>query len=334
MTSLTADEPAVWYDDLCSCLQVDIAYVLRAAGWDPVQALGSGWRLCAAKAAVEPVEYYHPAGEALEDYFCLHHPVSLRWHQPADAAQAHRNLLGALARGTPPIVAVNNFHLPFRPAYHDVHAAHLLLVTGFDKDRQTYRVVDPLPPAFAGDLPRSVLEEAREHISIDDESDPFFSGNRPSWRWLEVRTTGPQPQLHWPWLRTVIRGNIDALREPGQGLSALAELIADLPDRVTREGARPLREIYVLGWPAQAEASVHSAFLTAGARQLGRPGLAEAARWVDAVAHAWTGFRVAAAHESRQPRPDPARAAALGRRVLTTWEQCLQRLETMLEERI
>ncbi|GAA3723805.1 BtrH N-terminal domain-containing protein [Streptomyces tremellae] len=318
-----------WYDDLCSCLQIDIGHVLERAGWDPVRALGAGWRFRAPAGPVEPVEYYHPAGDALEDLLCLHHPVRLRWHRPAGPADAHRELVASLARGVPVVAAVNNFHLPFRPAYHDVHAAHLLVVTGHDAESDTYDVTDPMPPAFRGPLPRGVLEEARGSISVEDASDPFFAGSSPAWRWLEVRPTGPQPPLTWPWLREVVHGNTIALRAPGHGPSALTALLRALPDRVAEQGPGVLREVYVLGWPAQAEAALHAGFLTRAARALRRPELAEAGRWVDRVAHGWTGLRMAAAHGTVDRLPDPRHLLARGENLVLAWEHCLTHLERL-----
>ncbi|MFJ1895329.1 BtrH N-terminal domain-containing protein [Streptomyces sp. NPDC088115] len=321
-----------WYDDLSSCLQMDIGYVLERAGWDPVQALGAGWRFSAPTGPVESVEYFHPAGDRIEEYFCLHHPVSLRWHSPRDAAAAHHDVVASLTRGVLPVVAVNNYHLPFRPAYHDVHAAHLLVVTGYEPEREVYRIVDPMPPAHRGDLPRSVLEEARSSLAVDDASDPFFAGSSPAWRWLEVRTTGPQPTLSLPWLREVVTDNVASMRGTGgaEGPAVLARLLDELPGRIRREGRRALQEIYVLGWPAQAETSLHSTFLTRAGLRFERPDLVEAARWVDLVAHSWTGLRVGSAHGAVADHPAEHRVTALGRRLLVHWEQSLQRLEDVL----
>ena len=53
--------------------------------------------------------------------------------------------------GVLPIAAVDNFHLPFRPAFHDVHAAHLLVVYRIT-DTDVY-VSDAQPPAFQGPIP-------------------------------------------------------------------------------------------------------------------------------------------------------------------------------------
>lgn len=332
MTDPTVVSPVSWYDDLGSCLQIDIGYVLERSGWDPLQALATGWRYLSPDGPVEPVEYYHPAGDRIDQHLCLHHPVSIGWHRPSGPEDAHDQLMNALAAGISPITAVNNYHLPFRPAYHDVHAAHLVVVNGYDQQDDTYLVVDPMPPAFVGPLPRAVLEQARAEISVDDESDPFFAGSRPSWRWIEVRATGLQPDLDWPWLLDAVRGNLSALRRDDQGLAALARQLDELPAHPGDADPKALREIYVFGWPAQAEASLHAAFLARAARRLGRPDLAEAARLVDLVAHCWTGLRVAAAHGAVADDASAARVGALGRRLVLTWERCLQRLEHLTEE--
>ncbi|WP_017603273.1 BtrH N-terminal domain-containing protein [Nocardiopsis alkaliphila] len=328
---MTSVDPVLpWYDDLASCLQIDIGHVLELQGWDPVQVLGAGWRFRTPQGPVEPVEYFHPAGERLQEEFCLYHPVRLTWHEPRDPRTAHDDVIDALTRVRGVIVAVNNFHLPFRPAYHDVHAAHLIIVTGWDERRELYRVIDPMPPAYSGTLPRSVLEKARRDISVDHKSDPFFAGSRPAWRWLEVVATGPQPRADMAWVDKVMSTNIAALNRPDQGPHALATYLFELPRRIERHGSRALREIYVLGWPAQAEAAFHSAFLYRMATRFERPDLADAASSVGRVAHAWTGFRIAAAHAAAEDEPTSASATArvedLGKRLLMTWEQCMHRL--------
>nr|AGS49849.1 hypothetical protein [uncultured bacterium esnapd17] len=312
--SVTVGLPAqAWYDDLCSCLQVDLAAVLDAHGWDGLQAVGAGWRFGLGTVDFEPVEYFHPAGPRA---FLRHHPVHVQWHHPEDRVAAHDTILEALSSGIRPIVAVDNYHLPFRPAYRDVHAGHLIVVEGFDPVRESFAVHDPMPPAYRGILPRAILENARESPNPDDGSDPFFAGTSPAWRWLEVRPEGEQPELTWPWLRDVI---LDNLRDNG-----LAEFQALLDDLDTED----LHRLYVIGWPAQAEASVHAQFLARAAQRLQRPALAEAARWVDLVASAWTGVRIAAAHAPADPAAGLARVVRNGHTLVRHWQAALQRLET------
>lgn len=329
---------ATWYDDRCSCLQVDVALAVAAAGWEPVQALGTGWRYFAAD-RVEHVEFFHPRADTLRSGMLIYHPAVLEWRYPADPADAHEQILEALSSGIRPIVAVDNFHLPFRPAFGDVHAAHLVVVEGYDPVARGYPVHDPMPPAFRGVLPRAVLERARGSANPDLGSAAFFAGAAPALRWLRVEVLGPQPALTWPWLAETIRGNLAAMppSSPDEGPGALRALLDTLPGRVAAAGAEPLRELYVAGWPAQAEAGIHARLLCRAARQLGRPRLAEAARAVELVASGWTGVRIAAAHGANGPAPDPDRAVrqivAHGRELLERWQAALRRLEAVVERR-
>ncbi|WP_432114260.1 BtrH N-terminal domain-containing protein [Streptomyces sp. S1] len=321
-----------WYDDLCSCLQVDLVHVLRLGGWDPLQALGSGWRLRAVPEDCEPVEFFHPAGEDLASSFGIYHPLSLRWHRPGDDAEAHEQVVAALADGIVPVVAVDNYHLPFRPAYHDVHAGHLLMVTGYDPGSRAYRILDPMPPAYRGPLPREVLERSRSSANPDDGSDPFFAGSGPARRWLEVRREGPQPELTWSWLRTALETNVRSLRgEEGDGLPALAAYFDSLPAAVAAEGAAPLLRTYRIGWPAQAEAGLHARFLAEAARRLGRFRLAEAGRAVELVSHSWTGVRISAAHGEENPGEAARQVVEHGRTLLRGYEAALHAVESALD---
>jgi hypothetical protein len=326
---ITGTQTRIWYDDLCGCLQVDVAHILATCGWDASQALGTGWRFTWNSDSWEPVEYFHPDLSA----FGLHHPLELVWHAPGSAEAAREELTAALAGGAPPIVAVDNYHLPFRPAYHDVHAGHLVIVEDYDPGANACTVLDPMPPSFHGTIAAEVLDRARGSANPDDGSDLFFAGSSPAWRWLEVRVLAEQPELTWEWLRGRLADNLWAFREggPDEGLAALSELLTALPGRVGLAGDRPLRELYAAGWPAQAEASMHARFLTRAARRLDRPALAEAARAVDLVAHAWTGIRVAAAHGTGDPAAAVPALIRHGGVLLRSVQHALDRLELALD---
>lgn len=313
-----------WYDDLLSCLQTTIGVSVQAHGWDPVQALAAGWRFSLPAAPVEPVEFYHPAGGQIGERLCLHHPVQLRWHHPASRAEADAGIAAATATGSHSIVAVNNYHLPFRPAYHDVHAAHLFVLNRLGTPGGVARVHDPQPPAYRGPLSREVLDIARASLRVGDESDPFFAGANPNWRWLEVRVEGPQPSPSLTWVHAIMVENLDALLRQTQGPAALATFLDSLPNRVREHGPRALREIYVLGWPAQAEAGLHARFLASVAARHRKPRLAETARAVDHVANGWTGLRISAAHASTLSAPTaPADVFRQGATLLRRWRRCM-----------
>jgi hypothetical protein len=324
-----------WYQDLCSCLQVDAACVLAYFGHAPLPVLGAGWAFHFRPGEWEPCEFFYPTedgslGRALAPY----HPLLCRWHEPSDAEAAEAELIDALRAGLPPIVAVDNYHLPFRPAYHDVHAAHLLVVRGFDPDAETFDVLDPMPPGFDGPLPRAVLRAARASDNADDGGDPFFAGSGVRSRWLELRPDGPFPPLTREWVERVLDANRHALLEGApagdgllRGLVGFEGYVEALPRRIDAEGGRALREIYVLGWALQASASLHADFLAESADRLDWPALREAGRWVDLVAHQWTAFRMAAAHGVGRPAGVREEVARLGREVLRRWNAALAHID-------
>ncbi|HEY4019188.1 MAG TPA: BtrH N-terminal domain-containing protein [Pseudonocardiaceae bacterium] len=317
-----------WYDDLCSCLQVDVACVLRFHGWDPVRALGASWRFTFVPGTCEPVEFYHPCrDEDLADALAAGQPLHAEWRWPSDAADAAAQLRAAIDAGRPPIVAVDNYHLPFRPAYRDVHAAHLVVVRGYDGD--TVQVLDPMPPAFDGSLADSALATSRAAATVTDRTDPFFAGSSLRGRWLEVYPTGRQPDWSWAWVERILRDNLSALAGPARddsgrltGLAGFAAYVEDLPDRARVEGEKLRQELYVLGWWTQAAAALHGQFLSAAGQVLHRPDLVAAGRLADRVAHEWTGLRIAAAHGGDSALL-PGRLRSRGRRVLRAWEQAV-----------
>jgi hypothetical protein len=323
-----------WYDDLGSCLQVDVAYVLRCHGWDPVRALGATWQFAFAPGTAEPLEFYLPhVGDDVADALAPGQPLHARWRWPSDAAEAAGQLRAAIDAGRPPIVAVDNFYLPFRPAYGDVHAAHLVVVRGYDDG--TVLVVDPMPPAFDGPLPESVLDTSRAAVTVTDETDPFFAGSSLRRRWLEVYPTGPQPPLSWLWVHGVLRDNLAAMAGPARDdigrLTGLAGLTAYV-DSVPARGPEVLQELYVLGWWEQAAAALHGEFLTAAGQALHRPVLIEAGRLADRVAHEWTGLRITAAHAAGTEPTEllAGRLLSRGRRVLRAWADTADHLHDAL----
>ena len=149
-------EPELWYRDLVSCLQATFGSVLARAGADPLSVLGAGWRFLHRPGDVRSEEFYYPcpaskSGEIdLGSALAPHHELHSRWWQPADENDVWREVRETLADDRLVIAAVDNFHLPFRPAYGDVHAAHLVVVYGLDETRGVVYVSDAMPPAFRG----------------------------------------------------------------------------------------------------------------------------------------------------------------------------------------
>lgn len=324
-----------WYHDLCSCLQVDAACVLSYFGHEPLMALGAGWGFCFRPDDWEPVEFFYPTPSGdLGRALAPHHPLLGRWRRPAGPAEADTELIKMLQEGVPPIVAVDNYHLPFRPAYHDVHAAHLVVVHGYDSDQNAFDVFDPIPPAFQGQLPAPLLYASRASENPNDGSDPFFAGSHVNFRWLELRPAGEFPALTKEWVEYVLAANRDTFLNGAplaegflSGLAGLQMYLTGLPERVMTEGERVLREIYVLGWAVQAATSLHADFLALAGDRLNYPVLREAGRWVALVAHEWTALRMAAAHAVARPESVTHELGWLRPRMLNRWLEALAHIE-------
>jgi len=204
-----------------------------------------------------------------------------------------------LAEDRPVIAAVDNFHLPFRPAYGDVHAAHLVVVYGLDEVRGVVYVSDAMPPAFRGAVPIEAFLRSWGSANPTDVQDAFFSDSRIGRRCLDVRLDTPAPaltpELLGGWLRTDVEGFTTAT-SARTGLAGLDAFTRELTDRCRAGDADALRELYAFGWGMQAQAALHGELLRRRGTDWGDPALAGAGRAVESVAHAWTGLRITGAH--------------------------------------
>lgn len=203
------------------------------------------------------------------------------------------------------IAAVDNYHLPFRPAYGDVHAAHLVVIYGLDETRGVVYVSDAMPPAFRGAVPIEEFLRSWGSANPTDVQDAFFSDARIGRRCLDVRLDAPPAPLTPELLGGFLRTDADVFTTAGSartGLAGYDEFAAELLDRCRAADAGALRELYPFGWGMQAQASLHGELLRRCGRQWDDPALAGAGRAVEAVAHAWTGLRFTGAHGLEDPR--------------------------------
>ncbi|MGW5271523.1 BtrH N-terminal domain-containing protein [Streptomyces sp. NPDC004044] len=320
---ITGPEPEFWYRDLVSCLQSTFGSVLARAGADPLSVLGAGWRFLHLPGDVRSEEFYYPcpADESgatdLGAALAPHHALHARWWQPADENDVWREVRETLADDRLVIAAVDNFHLPFRPAYGDVHAAHLVIVYGLDETRGVVYVSDAMPPAFRGTVTIEEFLRSWGSANPTDVQDAFFSDSRIGRRCLDVRLDVPPapltPELLGSFLRTDVEGFTTAA-SARTGLAGYDEFAAELLDRCRAGDAGVLRELYPFGWGMQAQASLHGELLRRCGHQWDEPALAGAGRAVEAVAHAWTGLRFTGAHgleDARAAVPDIAHHATV-----------------------
>jgi hypothetical protein len=304
----------LWCRDLVSCLQATFATVLRHAGHDPLESLGLHWEFRHEPGDVRSEEFYFPCERPgdLAGALLPHHPVTSRWHEVKGDDRPLAALGAELAQGHPVIAAVDNFHLPFRPAFGDVHAAHLLVVYGIDERAGTVHVSDAMPPAFSGAIPVEDFLRAWSSSNPSDVQDAFFSDSRIGRRWLTVGVDGPFPPLDRAMLRKAIDHSLHLMHRQPQpedrqltGLAGLRTFLATLNERAAAGDGAALQEAYPFGWGMQAQASLHGELLREWGGRADVPAVREAGRLVESVAHAWTGLRVCAAHG----HPDPRAAA-------------------------
>jgi hypothetical protein len=314
----------LWCRDLVSCLQSTFAMVLSTAGREPLNVLGTHWEFRFRPGDVRPEEFYYPCrvpGD-LAASLAPEHPVSSRWRQPDAAADPLAALEAALAAGQLPIAAVDNFYLPFRPAFGDVHAAHLIVVHGVDRARGEVSVSDAMPPQFRGPIAAADFLLAWSSPNPADAQDVFFSAAKIDRRFLTLTIGEPFPELDRDLLHRALTANLAGFSGTGEtadwvGTAGLDRFLAGLVEAAGRGESGPLADAYPFGWGMQAQASLHAELLRRFGSRAGLPELREAARLVEMAAHAWTALRMTAAHGREHPAAvtaDLARHASALRR--------------------
>lgn len=301
-----------WRHDLTGCLHVATAVLLQHRGLNPVEVLGAAWSFDHRPERLRREEYYFPGGEddllaALAPY----HPLTSRWHSPADATAGWLEVRDAVAAGQPVAVSADNYHLPFRPAFGDVHTNHLITVYGFDDELDIALVIDSVPPRYRGPLPLPALAAARDSGNpVVHDRDLFFTGQPIGNRWLEAEVTGEIPAFDRDFVRLAIERNAAALHaaEPAgryAGLAGQERFLLDIAGELAEGSTGAIDETFVVAGPALAVAGLHAEWLAHAGRVLGEPRLLESARLVERVAHHWSAVRIIAG----AARPDPAAAA-------------------------
>jgi hypothetical protein len=300
----------LWYRDPISCLHSTLATLLMHAGAEPLPVLGLAWDFRYLPGDVRTEEFYW-AGRYPGDLahsVLPYHDVTSRW-RVADPDEPLADLAAVLVDGRLPVVAADNFHLPFRPAYQDVHSAHLIVIAEVDPAGGRVRVSDAMPPAYQGWLDLADLRRAWGSGNPRDYQNVFFGGDPIGGRWLDIRLGGPFPELTGERLAIALAANVRGFAAPdGPGWAGLDGLRGYTAELLTRAGdgdGAALEEAYTFGWGPQAQAALHGELLRRCGDRWRRPGLVDAGRLVERTAHLWTGVRVTAAHG----RDDPRRAA-------------------------
>ncbi|HEX8451656.1 MAG TPA: hypothetical protein VF647_06145 [Longimicrobium sp.] len=155
-------------------------------------------------------------------------------------------LAGHLAAGRAAVVAVDVFHLPYRPAYGRVHSSRTVRVRAGPAPGQLW-VDDDWPPARHGPVDERVLERARHSpVPRDELREPLYAGRPVRGEWWAVELD----EERLAGLRTEAEALLDALRR---------EALEDREDAAGRYGPgaldafrRELEEGWAAGAPPRA----------------------------------------------------------------------------------
>ncbi|WP_327674371.1 BtrH N-terminal domain-containing protein [Kitasatospora sp. NBC_00458] len=292
-----------WYEDPLSCLQTTLGSILMEHGLRPVEVLGLACEFAFAPDDVMAEEFYRPAqsGLGVAADLCPYHDVESAWTTGADAD----DLIGLIETHAGVIVAVDNYHLPFRPAFHDVHAAHLVVVPAWRRTADgavEFYVSDAQPPAFQGWLAAEHLVAAWTSGNPSDTQDVFFSSREIGGRVLTTKVGSRPGGLTADLVARALRGNLDrwtdgtaeASDRVWTGRSGLRRFV----ERLQEGGGDPadLRSAYTFGWAMQAQAFLHGRLVQEFAHRSGQDHLPEVAASADRVVSAWSNVRLLSAH--------------------------------------
>jgi hypothetical protein len=298
-----------WRHELAGPLYACAATLLLFHQIEPLEALGTGWVFYYRPGDVRREEYYFPCrpGVSLLGSLAPHHQVRSRWHRPARDSQAWPEVRAHVAAGRPVAVAVDNYYLPFRPAYQDVHTNHLILVYGFDDDEGTVRVLDAVPPRFDGVITTEQLAAARNSANPARHArDMFFTDNPIAGRWLEVEfTSGQRPAFELGTVRRLLAEYASGCRSAAGpaappaagaycGLDGQSRFLFDITERLAAGGSIA-DELFVVAGVALASTALHADWMAAAGRAFSQPVLGELGRQAARIAHHWTAIRIMAA---------------------------------------
>lgn len=292
-----------WYEDPLSCLQTTLGSVLMEHGLRPVDVLGLACEFAYAPDDVMCEEFYRPAqsSRGVAADLCPYHDVESAWTTGSDAD----DLIDLIETHAGVIVAVDNYYLPFRPAFHDVHAAHLVVVPGWRRaangDVEFY-VSDAQPPGFQGWLSAEHLVSSWTSGNPSDTQDVFFSSREIGGRVLTTTVRSQPEELSAGLAAHALQGNLDrwATGTAGPsdrvwtGRAGLRRFVERLVE--TCGDPAELSSAYTFGWAMQAQAFLHGRFAQEFAHRSKQPQLLEVAASADRVVSAWSNVRLLSAH--------------------------------------
>lgn len=292
-----------WYEDPLSCLQTTLGSILLEHGLRPVEVFGLACEFVFAPDDLMCEEFYRPAqsesGVAAD--LCPYHDVESTW----TSATTAKDLIELIDTHSSVIVAVDNYHLPFRPAYHDVHAAHLIVVPAWratvDGDVEFY-VSDAQPPHFQDWLSGEHVMNAWTSRNPADDQDVFFSSRAIGGRVLTTKVRSQPGEPTAGQFAGAIEGNLRrwTTGEVGEsdrvwtGRAGLRRFVERLHER--SGDPAELQPAYTFGWAMQAQVFLHGRLAQEFGHRTDSPNLSDTAIAADRVVSAWSNLRLLCAH--------------------------------------
>ena len=323
--------------ELGTCLFSVFGTLLLHRGGNVGLSLGAGWDFTYPRAGIAAEEYYVPTiGESVAEAVLVEQGVTSEWSWTDDADEGWRRWRDRVLTGEPAVLAVDNYHLPFRPAFHDVHTNHLLVAYGVDDDAEVAFVLDATPPRYQGPVSSVALRAAcNSGNPRAGDRDLFFTGSPIRNRQLIVSFSDAPWTPSAAWVRAVIGRNLHRLLAPPvtpgvcrgiEGMYEVAKHVESAGDR------RACDDLFVFSGSVLSQRALHAVFLREAARRIGRHELLAHARSMDAIAHQWAALRVLTSREVRE-RPESAyhRTAERLRRIAEAERVAARRLAAMDE---
>ena len=131
-------------------------------------------------------EYSFPSGpRPFVKLLAVRTGLCIAEHQDPDGRGLHEHL----ARGESAVVAVDSYHLPYRPAFGRVHSHRTILVKPM-KDPNNIWVEDEWPPRYFGPLSAKILDGARySGVPLERELEPIYAGRPIHGDWFSAKVS-------------------------------------------------------------------------------------------------------------------------------------------------
>lgn len=325
-----------WYHDPLSCLHTTMATVLAHRDADPLEVLGLRFGFTFIPGHVTREEFYFPgtSEHGLARDLAPFHQISSQWWTPNgdDHLQA---LYAALKADDLVIAAVDNFQLPYRPAFHDVHAAHLVVIDGIDESRGTISLSDAQPPAWRGHIQLEPFLRAWGSSNPADDQDAFFSDADIERRYLKLMIEDDFAPLTPESLGAAMQTNVDDLLAPylgtaWTGLQGLWDYVDWLVVECAAGRSDALEDLYAFAWSMQAQAFLHGELLRTVGAAWSDPYLRHVGRAAHTTATRWTNLRILGAHLREQPEQAAPLVRRRGRELHQAYEAAAYQMEAWL----